>query len=341
MIYVTGDCHGDIEKLDPKAFPMQNEMTKDDYVIICGDFGLIWNYENESAYEKRYLDWLNSRSFTTLFVDGNHENFTRLYDYPVEKWHGGLVHKIRDSVLHLMRGEVFLINDKRVFAFGGASSHDVQDGILDMDEEEKIYRLRKQGACFRIKDFSWWDLELPTDKEMQNGVNNLKNVNYKVDYVITHCCPTDIQALINRHYKTDKLTDYLLEINKKLDFQKWFFGHYHINENINEKFTCLYEDITPIENCKKTQQKEEVTIKKYDDDEKVELINFDIDIDTSELPRLLQNTIEELEGYERENDWAMYDGVAEGLEAAAKHFYVSGRISKKQYHLLVKKYRGY
>lgn len=255
MIYVTGDCHGDIEKLDPKAFPMQNEMTKDDYVIICGDFGLIWNYENESEYEKRYLNWLNSRSFTTLFVDGNHENFTRLYDYPVEKWNGGLVHKIRDSVLHLMRGEVFSINDKKIFAFGGASSHDVQDGILDMDEEEKIYRLRKQGACFRIRDFSWWDLELPTDKEMQNGVNNLKNVNYKVDYVITHCCPSDIQALISRYYKTDKLTDYLLEINKKLDFQKWFFGHYHINENINEKFTCLYEDITPIENCEKTQKK--------------------------------------------------------------------------------------
>ena len=31
------------------------------------------------------LDWLDGKAFTTLFVDGNHENFDRLYAYPVEK----------------------------------------------------------------------------------------------------------------------------------------------------------------------------------------------------------------------------------------------------------------
>ena len=86
-------------------------MTKDDYVIICGDFGGVWTFEEE-------LDWLNNKNFTTLFVDGNHENYTRLYDYPVEEWHGGKVHKIRDSVLHLIRGEIFDIDNKKIFAFG-------------------------------------------------------------------------------------------------------------------------------------------------------------------------------------------------------------------------------
>ena len=64
-------------------------------------------------YEKYWLDWLDNKNFTTLFVDGNHENFTRLYNYPVEEWHGGKVHKIRDSVIHLMRGEIFDIDNKK------------------------------------------------------------------------------------------------------------------------------------------------------------------------------------------------------------------------------------
>lgn len=51
--------------------------------------------------------------FTTLFVDGNHDCHPRLADYPVKEWNGGLVHEIRPHVLHLMRGQVFNINDFR------------------------------------------------------------------------------------------------------------------------------------------------------------------------------------------------------------------------------------
>ena len=115
MIYITGDCHSDFRKFNKEKFPIQTEMTKDDYVIICGDFGGVWAFEEESEKEKYWLDWLNQKNFTTLFVDGNHENFTRLYNYPVEKWHGGKVHKIRPSVLHLMRGEIFSIDGKKIF----------------------------------------------------------------------------------------------------------------------------------------------------------------------------------------------------------------------------------
>lgn len=71
MIYITGDIHGDPSKLSSDIFPEQKEMTKDDYVIICGDFGLIWE-QKESKTEKYWLDWLEEKPFTTLFVDGNH-----------------------------------------------------------------------------------------------------------------------------------------------------------------------------------------------------------------------------------------------------------------------------
>ena len=247
MIYITGDTHSDFSRFTEENFLIQSEMTKDDYIIICGDFGGVWTFEEDSRREKEALDWLNNKSFTTLFVDGNHENYTRLYNYPIEEWKGGKVHKIRDSVLHLMRGEIFDIDNKRIFAFGGARSHDIQDGILNLDEEEKIYEYRKRGAYFRIRDFSWWDLELPTNQEMENGIENLEKINYKVDYIISHCCPTSIQALINSTYKRDILTDYLQQISEKCTFKRWYFGHYHDYRQVNAQFTLLYEDILPLE----------------------------------------------------------------------------------------------
>ena len=247
MIYITGDTHSDFSRFTEENFPIQSEMTKDDYIIICGDFGGVWTFEEECRREKEALDWLNNKNFTTLFVDGNHENYTRLYNYPIEEWKGGKVHKIRDSVLHLMRGEIFDIDNKKIFAFGGARSHDIQDGILNLDEEEKIYNYRKRGAYFRIRDFSWWDLELPTNQEMENGIENLEKINYKVDYIISHCCPTSIQTLINSTYKRDILTDYLQQISEKCTFKKWYFGHYHDYKQVNSQFTLLYENIVPLE----------------------------------------------------------------------------------------------
>lgn len=131
MIYITGDTHSDFSRFTEEKFPIQYEMTKDDYVIICGDFGGVWTFEEESSREKEALDWLDNKNFTTLFVDGNHENYTRLYNYPIEEWHGGKVHKVRNSVVHLIRGEIFNIDNKKIFAFGGARSHDIKDGILN------------------------------------------------------------------------------------------------------------------------------------------------------------------------------------------------------------------
>ena len=83
---------------------------------------------------------------------------------------------------------------------------------------------------------------------MKNGINNLENVNYKVDYIITHCCPTSVQAILSGGtYKKDYLTDYLQEISEKCEFKKWYFGHYHDNRKIDLKYILLYEDIVPLE----------------------------------------------------------------------------------------------
>lgn len=71
MIYVTGDIHADPSRFNMDNFPEQKEMNKNDFVIICGDFGLCWEKE-ESDREEYWLNWLEKKPFTTLFCDGNH-----------------------------------------------------------------------------------------------------------------------------------------------------------------------------------------------------------------------------------------------------------------------------
>ncbi|MBR3515371.1 MAG: metallophosphoesterase [Lachnospiraceae bacterium] len=250
MIYVTGDTHGDFRRFNKENFPEQKEMTKEDYVIICGDFGGIWAVGKEDKEERYWLKWLSEKNFTLLFVDGNHENFDRLYAYPKEEWHGGLVHKIQDNVLHLTRGQVFTLEGKKFFTFGGASSHDISGGILDPNDPEfkrKKARLNKGMRPYRIRNVSWWEQELPSDEEMREGLKNLALNDYTVDYILTHCCASSTQAILSHgDFKPDRLTDYLDDIRAKTKFKRWFFGHYHSNRYVNTEEVLLYQQITRI-----------------------------------------------------------------------------------------------
>lgn len=255
MIFVTGDCHGEFQKLSTAAFPEQREMTKDDIVIICGDFGAVWDCDGVSNAEKYWLNWLDEKPFTTVFVDGNHENFDRLNsEFEVVDFHGGKAHKLNDSVYHLMRGEIFDFEGKKFLAFGGARSHDIDDGILsweDFDTQEEfketVRKWRKQRKVFRINHISWWAEELPSDEEIQNAENNLAKVDYQVDYVISHCAPQSIVSwLMGGYTQPDKLTMYFEDLAQRLKFKNWFFGHYHDDRKIMGKFILLYDQIVRI-----------------------------------------------------------------------------------------------
>ena len=189
MIYVTGDIHGSIDIRKLLENDITKQITEEDYLIICGDFGLIWNYKKENGNERKWLKWLNNQRWTTLFCDGNHECFPRLNSFPVKEWHGGHVHEIRPKVLHLMRGEVFTIEDKTFFVMGGASSHDRGPNAGDTDIVIGKY---------------WWPEEIPSEEEMKNGFANLAKHDNKVDYIITHCLPTGLQYVVKKgQYKAD------------------------------------------------------------------------------------------------------------------------------------------
>ena len=158
-----------------------------------------------------------------LLMVSNHENHDLLDSYPISEWNGGKVHFITPSIIHLMRGQIYEIGNKKFFTMGGAESHD------------KIFR--KEGI-------SWWSREMPSDEEYEEGLNNLDRVNNKVDYIISHCAPDQIQNQIAYWYEHDKLTNYLEIIRQTVDYKWWYFGHYHIDKDfVNYKATCLYQDV--------------------------------------------------------------------------------------------------
>lgn len=228
MIYLTGDLHGEIDmhKLTMQAFPEQKEMTRDDYVIICGDFGCVWDGSKRDQY---LLKELSQRNFTTLFVDGNHENFPLLNSYPVTQWHGGNVHEVAPHVRHLMRGQVFEIGGLQFFTMGGASSHD------------KMYRTEGK---------SWWPEELPSNEECYAALDTLDKHGWEVDYVITHCAPDSVQEKLADWYEHDRLTNFLEVVKSKLTYREWICGHYHEDKRVDAKHVALYRQIVELETAR-------------------------------------------------------------------------------------------
>ena len=228
MIYVTGDTHGtyDLEKL--RVFAAEHkELTKKDYVIIAGDFGAVWSPQslrtNLALYE--------ALPFTTLFVDGNHENFDMLDEYPVREWMGGKVHFITEDIIHLTRGQVFLLEGKRIFTFGGATSVD---------------------RMWRKPFISWWPNEIPSDKEIQEAEKNLNKVHRTVDYIITHSCGEEalsLPPLSTRDFQTDVYYEnrVLSAFEKTVTYKHWYFGHYHMDARLNDKTTALYQWVLPLQ----------------------------------------------------------------------------------------------
>jgi hypothetical protein len=59
MIYITGDTHIpiDIHKLKNQFFNPPGATKSNTYLIICGDFGAVWNYKGEDKEEKYWIGW--------------------------------------------------------------------------------------------------------------------------------------------------------------------------------------------------------------------------------------------------------------------------------------------
>ena len=225
MIYITGDIHGDTERLSKTELSMLN---KNDTLIICGDFGFIWNNDLK---ETQFLNRLEKRKYNICFIDGTHENFNVLNEMPVAIWNGGRVHKIRSNVFHLMRGQVYELEGKKFFTMGGG-----EDPEYDLHEDDDT-AVRK---------------EIPTAQEMLAGVSNLEKHEYKIDYIISHEPPAKIRDFLrlneNKTLRVTALGAYFDELSQQCEFSKWFFGSMHTDKFISDKYIALFRNIVSPEN---------------------------------------------------------------------------------------------
>ena len=229
-LIITGDTHGDPVKRFRSVMESIKAsegtdctFTKKDLMAVVGDFGVIWGPDTpkQRRIEKSILDELEAMPFTTVFIDGNHENFDRILALPEDERFGGKVGVLSPSVLHLkQRGHVYDFGGMKTWCFGGGISIDKM--------------LRKEGI-------SWWAQEEPSKEEYEYGLRQLEEISWKVDMVFTHAAPTralnalQLKPLLARDlgYEPniyDPLSPYFDKVAERLNFDSWIFGHYHKND---------------------------------------------------------------------------------------------------------------
>lgn len=218
MIYVTGDTHGDV-----KRFKAMKKLRRGDTLIICGDFGFFWD---GSKKERSILKKLEARSYTIAFIDGCHENFDLLESFPVTEWNGGKARIVGKNIVHLMRGQVYTIEDKKIFTFGGGNSQDF---------------------IFRSEGENWWKREQPSHEEIIEAIENLRLNDNTVDYVITHEPPASLKDCLGVDVLHRLEVHALFEdMIKSCTYNKWFFGKCHIDKHIPIKFYSIFNNVTPL-----------------------------------------------------------------------------------------------
>ncbi|MBE6775509.1 MAG: metallophosphoesterase [Clostridia bacterium] len=220
MIYVTGDTHGIASRFDD---PRLKKLGRGDTLIVCGDFGFIWNGSKE---EMSVLKKLSKKKYNICFVDGTHENFEMLSKLKIKKWNGGKVHHIAANIFHLMRGQVFNIEGTKIFTMGGGESPDID---------------------IRFEMNTWSDMEIPTREELVEGVDNLQKYGGKVDLIITHEPPAKIKDFLMLHTGSDAsitaINTYLEDVSRICEFSHWYFGSLHLDKFISTTHISVFNNI--------------------------------------------------------------------------------------------------
>ncbi|WP_262398182.1 metallophosphoesterase [Zongyangia hominis] len=217
---MTGDLHGDLERLKSKSF---KKLKKGDTLIVCGDFGFVWDGGKK---EQKVLKWIGKRRYQVLFVDGTHENFDRLFDYEKYEFGGAEARHISGKLSYLQRGCVYEIEGKKIFTFGGGESENIET---------------------REKNKLWWPQEMPEEEEFARGRENLRACGNEVDYIITHETTATVRTFLDMDcHDINNLHDYLDEIAKTTKFKGWYFGNYHMDKMISPLYTAVFKEVVAL-----------------------------------------------------------------------------------------------
>ena len=226
MIYVTGDTHGKFQRITD--FCEHEKTSCEDIMIILGDAGI--NY-NGWVLDREKKELLKTLPITLFCIHRNHEQRPDTIDsYAEKRWHGGIVYWEEDypNLLFAKDGEIFDLDGKQTIVIGGAYSID------------KMIRV--------IYGYGWWADEQPSDEIKRYVEEQLEKRNWKIDVILSHTVPLKYEP--REMFMTgvdqssvDKSTEEWLDwIEEKLEYQKWYCGHYHTEKKIG-KVDMKYKEI--------------------------------------------------------------------------------------------------
>ena len=232
MIYLTGDTHGNFDRIANFCARMQTKPS--DIMIILGDAGINFYGGWRDLQNKEYISTL---PITLFCIHGNHEQRpANIPTYTEIQWHGGTVYVEEQfpSILFAKDGEVYDLNGMQAIAIGGAFSID---------------------WMYRIPGRSWWPDEQPSKEVKTNVERKLNELGWKVDIVLSHTVPFKHEPVevflpgIDQS-KVDKATEEWLDsIEGRLHYGKWYAGHYHTTKRIDnlnimyQNYECLCETV--------------------------------------------------------------------------------------------------
>ena len=218
MVYITGDCHGEAARLSRGAL----RLKKGDTLIVCGDFGFLWEGGRQ---EEKFLQKLGRRPYHICFIDGRHENYALLGNFPVSEFAGGRAQVISGNVVHLLRGELYTFEGETYFAFGGGESDD--------------YDCRDEAQ-------TWWPEEMPSEEELRRGLAVLEAAGQRVDYIVTHEPSGKACGRLLGRKNPGALQLYFNRIEDTVSFKRWFFGCLHLDRDLTARHRALYREVIPV-----------------------------------------------------------------------------------------------
>ena len=225
MIYITGDKHGDYRDVFDFCYKYKTDIN--DILIVLGDAGINYHLDEFDYILKNKLRELPINLFCIHVVPGNISVVDKTEK--VKKFR--LVDEAKDigqAICSAQDGEIYDFNNLKTLVIGGAYSID------------KNYRI--------LMGYNWYPSEQPSDEIKKRVRDVLREVNNKVDVIVSHTCPfkyLPYEAFISGvdQTKVDKSTEeFLDEIENNTKYTTWYCGHYHIDKRI-DKIRFMMNDI--------------------------------------------------------------------------------------------------
>ena len=224
MIYITGDMHGDINQM--RQIMNKINCKLNNTLIVLGDFGANYYFDKKDNVFKNAISEYNINIFV---IRGNHDgNPAQIKNIEQkEKYNNiGYIEQEYPNIFYAINGNVYNIEENQFLVLGGAYSVD------------KFYRLSM--------GYKWF-----SDEQMNNSEKEkfLQNYPQKVDVILSHTCPYSnipyhlFLKNIDQSTVDNSMEYFLQEVKEKIEYNNWFFGHFHANEEIEENMYMLYDGV--------------------------------------------------------------------------------------------------